>query len=255
LIYVKVWAATFSVNSGAGLRLDSNLTYGGANRGSNLSMHVPNTKPVVCVVDDDSGVRDGLKLLFESVGILCECFSSTKDFLQSSQMLTASCLILDIRLPGIGGLDLQQELANAQIKTPIIFVTGHGDIPMSVRAMKAGAVEFLTKPFRDQDILDAVHVAFERDRMQRNRDQEFADLASRLETLSDREREVMKFVIAGFLNKQTAAKMRVSEVTVKVHRHNLMNKLGAKSLPDLVRMADLLGVTPFKISEEAGTRP
>ena len=217
--------------------------------------NAPNTEPVVCVVDDDSDVRDGLKVLLESVGISCECFSSTKDFLQSKQISKASCLILDIRLPGIGGLDLQQELAKAQIKTPIIFITAHGDIPMSVRAMKAGAVEFLTKPFREQDILDAVRFAIERDHTQRSRVQEFAELASRLETLSDREREVMKFVIAGFLNKQTAAKMGVSEVTVKVHRHNLMNKLGAKSLPDLVRMADLLGVAPFKIYEEATPRP
>lgn len=217
--------------------------------------NAPNSEPVVCVVDDDSDVRDGLKVLLESVGISCECFSSTKDFLQSRQISKASCLILDIRLPGIGGLDLQQELAKAQIKTPIIFITAHGDIPMSVRAMKAGAIEFLTKPFREQDILDAVRFAIERDHTERSRVQEFAELANRLETLSDREREVMKFVIAGFLNKQTAAKMGVSEVTVKVHRHNLMNKLGAKSLPDLVRMADLLGVAPFKIYEEATPRP
>ena len=217
--------------------------------------NAPNSEPVVCVVDDDSDVRDGLKVLLESVGISCECFSSTKDFLQSKQISNASCLILDIRLPGIGGLDLQQELTKAQINTPIIFITAHGDIPMSVRAMKAGAIEFLTKPFREQDILDAVRFAIERDHTQRSQVQEFAELASRLETLSDREREVMKFVIAGFLNKQTAAKMGVSEVTVKVHRHNLMNKLGAKSLPDLVRMADLLGVAPFKIYEEATPRP
>src|SRR5690242_21306641 len=213
--------------------------------------NAPNSEAVVCVVDDDSDVRDGLKVLLESVGISCECFSSTKDFLQSKQISKASCLILDIRLPGIGGLDLQQELAKVQIKTPIIFITAHGDIPMSVRAMKAGAIEFLTKPFREQDILDAVQVAIERDHTQRSRVQEFTELANRLESLSDREREVLRFVIAGFLNKQTAAKMGVSEVTVKVHRHNLMNKLGAKSLPDLVRMADLLGVTPSKVYEEA----
>jgi len=197
---------------------------------------------VVYVVDDDSDIRDGLKVLLESVGIACVCFSSTKEFLYSQHTGGANCLILDVRLPGIGGLDLQDELAKAKIKTPIIFITGHGDIPMSVRAMKAGAVEFLTKPFREQDILDAVRTALERDRLQRNKDQELQDLAARFETLSEREREVLKFVIAGFLNKQTAAQMGVSEVTVKVHRHNIMMKLDAKSLPDLVRMADMLGV-------------
>lgn len=167
-------------------------------------------------------------------------------------------MILDVRLPGIGGLDLQDELAKAKIKTPIIFITGHGDIPMSVRAMKAGAVEFLTKPFREQDILDAVQIALERDRLQRSKDQELQHLAARFETLSEREREVLKYVIEGFLNKQTAARMGVSEVTVKVHRHNIMMKLDAKSLPDLVRMADLLGVRHLEVTTaaeaEAGDR-
>lgn len=160
-------------------------------------------------------------------------------------------MILDVRLPGIGGLDLQDELAKAKIKTPIIFITGHGDIPMSVRAMKAGAVEFLTKPFREQDILDAVQIALERDRLQRSKDQELQDLAARFETLSEREREVLKYVIEGFLNKQTAAQMGVSEVTVKVHRHNIMMKLDAKSLPDLVRMADMLGVRHLEATAAA----
>ena len=160
-------------------------------------------------------------------------------------------MILDVRLPGIGGLDLQDELAKAKIKTPIIFITGHGDIPMSVRAMKAGAIEFLTKPFREQDILDAVRIALERDRLQRSKDRELQDLAARFETLSEREREVLKFVIAGFLNKQTAAQMGVSEVTVKVHRHNIMMKLDAKSLPDLVRMADMLGVRRLEATAAA----
>jgi FixJ family two-component response regulator len=197
---------------------------------------------VVYVVDDDSDIRDGLRVLLESVGIACVCFSSTKEFLHSQHTGGANCLILDVRLPGIGGLDLQDELAKAKIKTPIIFITGHGDIPMSVRAMKAGAIEFLTKPFREQDILDAVRIALERDRLQRSKDRELQELAARFETLSEREREVLKFVIAGFLNKQTAAQIGVSEVTVKVHRHNIMMKLDAKSLPDLVRMADMLGV-------------
>jgi FixJ family two-component response regulator len=206
---------------------------------------------VVYVVDDDSDIRDGLRLLLESVGVTCVSFSSTKDFLNSRQVGDANCLILDIRLPGLGGLDFQEELAKARIKTPIIFITGHGDIPMSVRAMKAGAVEFLTKPFREQDILDAVRLALERDRIQRRQDRELDEITARFETLSEREREVMTFVIAGLLNKQTAAKMGVSEVTVKVHRHNLMIKLGAKSLPDLVRMADVLGVDRLETSETA----
>ena len=213
--------------------------------GSRLIVAMSNSlkaESVVYVVDDDTDICDGLKVLLESVGLTCVCFSSTKEFLQSHQPGGPNCLILDVRLPGIGGLDLQDELTKARIKTPIIFITGHGDIPMSVRAMKAGAIEFLTKPFREQDILDAVQIALERDRVQRGKDQDLQDLAARFETLSEREREVMKFVIAGFLNKQTAAQIGVSEVTVKVHRHNIMMKLGAKSLPDLVRMADMLGV-------------
>lgn len=197
---------------------------------------------VVCIVDDDEDIRSGLKALLESVGITSATFSSTGELLQSQQIEKASCLILDVRLPGLGGLDLQEELARAQIMTPIIFITAHGDIPMSVRAMKAGAVEFLTKPFREQDILDAVRLAIERDRLQRGRAQAIHDVKILLETLSDREREVMKHVIAGLLNKQTAERMGISEVTVKVHRHNLMTKLGVKSLPDLVRIADVLGL-------------
>lgn len=212
----------------------------------------PNADALVCVVDDDSDIRDGVKLLLESVGMTCIAFSSTREFLESEQIEKANCLILDVRLPGAGGLDLQAELARSQIKTPIIFITAHGDIPMSVRAIKAGAVEFLTKPFREQDLLDAVRAALDRDRMQRSQNQDLRDLQTRFETLTERERKVMTFVIAGLLNKQTAAQMGVSEVTVKVHRHRLMNKLGAKSLPDLVRMAEILRVDPFatnKISD------
>jgi RNA polymerase sigma factor (sigma-70 family) len=212
----------------------------------------PNAEAIVCVVDDDSDIRDGVKLLLESVGITCIAFGSTREFLESEQIEKANCLILDVRLPGAGGLDLQAELGRAQIKTPIIFITAHGDIPMSVRAIKAGAVEFLTKPFREQDLLDAVRAALDRDRMQRSQNQDLRDLQTRFETLTERERKVMTFVIAGLLNKQTAAQMGVSEVTVKVHRHRLMNKLGAKSLPDLVRMAEILRVDPFatnKISD------
>jgi RNA polymerase sigma factor (sigma-70 family) len=209
----------------------------------------PNAGAIVCVVDDDSDIRDGVKLLLESVGITCIAFSSTKEFLESEQIGNANCLILDVRLPGAGGLDLQAELTRAQIRTPIVFVTAHGDIPMSVRAIKAGAIEFLTKPFREQDLLDAVQAAFERDRMQRVQDQDLRDLQARFKTLTERERKVMTFVIAGLLNKQTAAQMGVSEVTVKVHRHRLMSKLGAKSLPDLVRMAEMLHVVPFAMNK------
>jgi FixJ family two-component response regulator len=212
----------------------------------------PNAESIVCVVDDDADIRDGVRLLLESVGIACIAFSSTKEFLRSEQIGSANCLILDVRLPGAGGLDLQAELTRAHIKTPIIFITAHGDIPMSVRAIKAGAIEFLTKPFREQDLLDAVRAALERDRSQRIQDQDLHDLQARFETLTDRERKVMTFVIAGLLNKQTAAQMGVSEVTVKVHRHRLMNKLGAKSLPDLVRMAELLHVEPFAIDKIPG---
>jgi FixJ family two-component response regulator len=209
----------------------------------------PNAEAIVCVIDDDSDIRDGLKLLLESVGIACIAFSSTREFLESEQIGNANCLILDVRLPGAGGLDLQAELIRAQIRTPIIFITAHGDIPMSVRAIKAGAIEFLTKPFREEDLLDAVRAALERDRIQRIQDHDLRDLQGRLETLTDRERKVMTFVIAGFLNKQTAAQMGVSEVTVKVHRHRLMNKLGAKSLPDLVRMAEILHIDPFAMNK------
>jgi FixJ family two-component response regulator len=209
----------------------------------------PNAEAIVCVVDDDSDIRDGVRLLLESVGIACITFSSTREFLESEQIGNANCLILDVRLPGAGGLDLQAELTRAQIRTPIIFITAHGDIPMSVRAIKAGAIEFLTKPFREQDLLDAVRAAFERDRVQRMQDQDQRDLRTRFEMLTERERNVMKFVIAGFLNKQTAAQIGVSEVTVKVHRHRLMNKLGAKSLPDLVRMAEILRVDPSATSK------
>jgi FixJ family two-component response regulator len=208
-----------------------------------------NADAIVCVVDDDSDICDGLKLLLESVGIACIAFSSTREFLESGRIGNVNCLILDVRLPGAGGLDLQAELTRAQIRTPIIFITAHGDIPMSVRAIKAGAVEFLTKPFREQDLLDAVRAALERDRVQRNQARDLHDLRARFETLTGRERKVMTFVIAGFLNKQTAAKIGVSEVTVKVHRHRLMNKLGARSLPDLVRMAEVLRVEPFVMNK------
>ena len=199
--------------------------------------------PTVFVVDDDADVREGLRMLLESMGLGCKVFGSTKDFLQEQRPDGASCLILDVRLPGSSGLDFQIELAHGHIDIPIIFMTGHGDIPMSVKAMKAGAVEFLTKPLREQDLLDAVNVALERDRAKRAQDDRLHELKARFESLSDREREVLSLVTAGLLNKQVAAEIDLSEVTVKVHRHNLMKKLGAKSVPDLVRMADLLNAS------------
>jgi FixJ family two-component response regulator len=200
--------------------------------------------PIVFVVDDDANVREGLKALLESVGLQAEVFASAREFLQRKATDTVSCLVLDVRMPGMSGLDFQAELANAHADVPIIFITGFGDIPMTVRAMKAGAVEFLTKPLREQDFLDAIHVALGRDRARREKEGNLRQLKSRFEALSDREREVLSLVIAGLLNKQIAGEMKLSEVTVKVHRHNLMKKLGAKSVPGLVRMADLLGVTP-----------
>jgi FixJ family two-component response regulator len=199
--------------------------------------------PIVYVVDDDADVREGLKDLFESVGLEAQLFSSATEFLSKKLPDEVSCLILDVRLPGVSGLDFQADLAAAQIKIPIIFITGHGDIPMTVKAMKAGAVEFLTKPVREQDLLDAVRAALDRDRSRREYDQETLDLRTRFEGLSTRERQIMALVTSGLMNKQIAGEIGVSEVTVKVHRHNVMKKLGAKSLADLVRIADLLGVS------------
>ena len=203
-----------------------------------------NAAPVVFVVDDDIDVREGLKSLLGSVGLRCEVFASPRKFLERKTADTVSCLVLDVRLPGMSGLDFQAELAGTHADIPIIFITGHGDIPMSVRAMKAGAVEFLTKPVREQTLLDAVRVALERDRVRREQAEKLRDLQARFELLSAREREVLSLVITGLLNKQIAAEMKLSEVTVKVHRASLMKKLGAKSLPELIRMANVLGVVP-----------
>jgi RNA polymerase sigma factor (sigma-70 family) len=196
--------------------------------------------PTVFVVDDDADVREGLRALLQSVGLECRVFDSTKHFLQEAPPAMVSCLVLDVRLPGANGLDFQAELTKAHVDIPIIFMTGHGDIPMSVRAMKAGAVEFLTKPLHEQGLLDAIHVALARDRVRREQDDKLRALRARFDSLSDREREVLSHVTVGMLNKQIAAEMGLSEVTVKVHRHNLIKKLSAKSLPDLVRMADIL---------------
>jgi RNA polymerase sigma factor (sigma-70 family) len=195
--------------------------------------------PVVLVIDDDPDVREGLRALFESINLQSRSFKSAEEFLRSQIPDQVSCLILDVRLPGVSGLDFQ---TNVQIDIPIIFITGHGDIPMSVKAMKAGAVEFLTKPLREQDLLDAVRVALNRDRERRYRKVTTHDLRSHFDSLSPREREVMTLVTAGMMNKQVAAELGISEITVKVHRHNVMTKLDIKAFTDLVRMADALGL-------------
>jgi FixJ family two-component response regulator len=197
---------------------------------------------IVFVVDDDASVRRAIQRLIESVGLHVESFGSANEFLQANRSDVPSCLVLDIRLPGKSGLELQRELSETNIRIPIIFITSHGDVPMTVRAMKAGAVEFLTKPFRDQDLLDAVQLALERDRARRQRSAEIATLRGRLELLTPRERQVLPLVISGLLNKQIAAEIGATEATVKVHRSQLLRKMGAHSLPDLVRMAQRLGI-------------
>jgi FixJ family two-component response regulator len=199
--------------------------------------------PIVLVIDDDPDVREGLGALLQSVNLQSTAFADTREFFRCKLPDKVSCLILDVRLPGLSGLDFQTELAKVQIDIPIIFITGHGDISMSVQAMRAGAVEFLTKPLREQELLDAVRVALDRDRERREHDKWTHTLRIRFGGLSPREREVMAFVATGLMNKQTAAEIGIAEVTVKVHRHNVMKKLAAKSLPDLVRMADVLGLS------------
>jgi FixJ family two-component response regulator len=199
-------------------------------------------EPIVYVVDDDASVREALRNLFRSVGLRVEVFGSAPEFLQSELQDVASCLILDIRLPRLSGLDFQVDLAKAAIHIPIIFMTGHGDIPMTVRAMKAGAVDFLTKPFRDQDMLDAVTAAIERDRNSRNEAKILADLHAHFVTLTAREREVMALVTAGLMNKQIAAEIGIAEITVKIHRGHIMRKMAANSLADLVKMAQALEI-------------
>jgi FixJ family two-component response regulator len=202
----------------------------------------PAPQAIVFVVDDDASVRKSLVHLFRSVGLGVEVFGSAPELLQSSLPNVASCLVLDIRLPGCSGLDFQIQLAQADIHVPIIFMTGHGDIPMSVKAMKAGAVDFLTKPFRDQDMLDAVAMAIERDRERRASEKQAFGMRTLLDTLSPREREVMALVTGGLMNKQVAAEIGLAEITVKFHRAHIMKKMGARSLADLVRMAEMLGV-------------
>lgn len=198
--------------------------------------------PAVFVVDDDASVREALDGLFRSIGLQAKTFGSAAEFLQNKLPDAPSCLVLDVRLPGLSGIDFQTELAAAGLHIPIIFMTGYGDIPMTVKAMKAGAVEFLPKPFRDQDMLDAVQQALERDRERRERNSGLDKLKSSFDTLTPREQEVMGLVTAGLMNKQVAGEIGVSEITAKVHRGNIMRKMGAKSLAELVRMADALGV-------------
>ena len=201
---------------------------------------------IVFVVDDDPSVRRAIERLIGSVGLQVGLFGSARDFLLSKRPDAPSCLVLDIRLPGISGLDFQRELVEANVHIPVIFITAHGDIPMTVRAMKAGAVEFLTKPFRDQDLLDAIHVALDRDRTRRQQEAELATLRKRLESLTPREREVLPLVVSGLLNKQIAGEIGTSETTVKVHRSQLMRKMAANSLAELVRLAERLGIPSNK---------
>jgi FixJ family two-component response regulator len=200
------------------------------------------SQAIVFVVDDDASVREAMQRLFRSVGLRAEVFGSTAEFLRSKLADGPRCLVLDVRLPGLSGLDFQTELAKANIQIPIVFMTGHGDIPMTVKAMKAGAVEFLPKPFRDQDMLDAVRLGLEQDRARRLDEQAGADVRAKFAELTPREQEVMGWVTAGLMNKQIAAEMDLAEVTVKLHRGHVMRKMGAKSLADLVRMADIVGI-------------
>jgi FixJ family two-component response regulator len=202
----------------------------------------PATEPTVFVIDDDNSLREALGRLIRSTGLQVELFASTADFLVHDVPDAPCCLVLDVRLPGLSGLDFQAELAAANIQIPIVFITGHGDIPMSVRAMKAGAIEFLTKPVRDHDLLDAIQVGLERDRKRHEGEKSVSVLRAKFDTLTPREQEVMACVTAGFLNKQVAARLGIAEHTVKIHRGNVTRKMGVRSVADLVRMADILGI-------------
>ena len=213
-------------------------------RNSSATPVAGNDQPMVFVVDDDASMRAALARLFYSVQLRVEVFGSTQEFLQSQRPDVPACLVLDVRLPGVSGLDFQAGLTDSNIRIPIVFITGHGDIPMSVRAMKAGAAEFLTKPFRDQDLLDAVAAAIQRDQKRREDEHATAELRTHLTTLTAREREIMALVASGLMSKQIAAQLELSEITVKVHRSHLMKKMRARSVADLVRMAEALGVKP-----------
>ena len=199
-------------------------------------------EPTVFIVDDDAQVRESLKDLIRSVGLRVELFASAQEFLRAQHPDAPTCLVLDVRMPGLSGLDLQKQASEAGLEIPIIFITGHGDIPMTVRAMKAGAIEFLSKPFRDQDLLDAIQQALERSRKAREQQAVTKELRRRFASLTSRQREVMERVVAGLINKETGAELGISEKTVKIQRHQVMEKMGARSLPELVRMADSLGI-------------